>query len=814
MKKLILFLFFWNIVVEITLAQSGYGKISGTITDIRGQALLGVAVGLILPSDSSTVKSTISDENGRFVIQHIPNNTYLLVCSYLGYETYKTVPLKIDSYHTSIALPMIVMLKKNILLKEVSVTASKPLIQHKTDRTIVNVDAMGTAAGSNILEVIDKSPGVMTDVNGDITLNGKGSVLVLIDERPTYLSAQELSGYLGSIPAGVVERIELISNPSARYDAANGAIINIVLKKNKIEGFNGNLDLGYNQGYYSRINDVLNLNYRKNKVSVFSNLSFNRSRNFNEETLHRSFYNPDKSLESEIVSDKRYSYLSNGLSVRLGTDYFASPKTTIGFLLAGTTRPKNDQQTFSGMQTDSNLRPENTTDGFSDGSYKWKSGGINFNFKHRFDTTGTTLSADLDYIIYKSDGNQTLTDREKYTDSSNYSSHTILYDLPSQINIYAVKTDFTHPFNSSSRFDAGLKNSLVRTNNSTNQFNLMGEDFVPYYRNFDHFIYLENINAAYASLSKEWGKWAIQSGLRVENTIAYGHLLGNTEVRDSDFHKSYTHFFPDLYLTYHMDPQKLQTLTLSYNKRIRRPNYQQLNPFLLEQDQYTYTAGNPYLLPHLIHNISVKYSFKSIFEITLDYSYINRLIQTLTQGSGDSMITKPENFGTNYSYNLIPYLSLHPVRFWNLQISGILFYLVNKGDAFGQMIENKAISGEVEVNNHFMLGKGWEMELYGFYASEHLGGQSVADPFWKADASLRKKISNKAAIRLKVDDIFHTLKLHQTILGLPDQSASRIGFSDTRVIGLSFDYKFGNQGSTKKRNHTNGGAEDEKSRVD
>ncbi|HEY4788893.1 MAG TPA: carboxypeptidase regulatory-like domain-containing protein, partial [Bacteroidales bacterium] len=446
MKRLILFLFFWNIVVEITLAQSGYGKINGTITDIHGQALLGVAVGLILPSDSSTVKSTISDENGRFVIQHIPNNTYLLVYSYLGYETYKTVPLKIDSYHTSIALPMIVMLKKNILLKEVSVTASKPLIQHKTDRTIVNVDAMGTAAGSNILEVIGKSPGVMIDVNGDITLNGKGSVLVLIDERPTYLSAQELSGYLSSIPAGVVERIELIGNPSARYDAANGAIINIVLKKNKIEGFNGNLDLGYNQGYYSRTNDALNLNYRKNKVSVFSNLSFNRSRNFNEETLHRSFYNPDKSLESEIVSDKRYSYLSNGLSVRLGTDYFASPKTTIGFLLAGTTRPKNDQQTFSGMQTDSNLRPENTTDGFSDGSYKWKSGGINFNFKHRFDTTGTTLSADLDYIIYKSDGNQTLTDREKYTDSSDYSSHTLLYDLPSQINIYAVKTDFTHPF--------------------------------------------------------------------------------------------------------------------------------------------------------------------------------------------------------------------------------------------------------------------------------------------------------------------------------------------------------------------------------
>ena len=800
--------------VEVANCQSVNGRITGVITNLQNQPLLGVNIRLILQNDSSTIKMTRSDENGKFFIDNLYGDTYLLVCSYIGYNKYVSIPISIDNNHSSIVLPLIVLTSQDVNLNEVVVSARKPLIQHKIDRTILNVDAMTTSSGSNVMEVIGKSPGVMVDSDGDITLEGKGNVLVLIDDKPTYLSTQDLSSYLRSLPAGLVDRLELISNPPARYDAASSAIINIVLKKNKSEGINGGLSLGIIKGNLLRSNDALNLNYRNSKLNIFNSLSYGRDQNFKNEITRRYFYNPDNSLESNLEKNSKYRFLSNSSNLRTGIDYSISKKTTVGLLLTGNTRPKTDNQIYSANQVEDSTNHTNSSAGYSNGKYTWKNAGINLNLLNKFDSIGTALTTDIDYIFYKSGGNQILENQNYYPESYLNNSYTLMYDLPSQINIYSIKTDYTHPINDKTRIDAGFKSSFVSTDNTTDLFDLVGNGFQPNLHNSNHFIYKENINAAYVNFSREYNRWAFQAGIRIENTRASGHLFGNEAIHDSVFFKNYIHIFPSIYLSHKLDPAGNNSILLHYDTRIRRPNYQQLNPFSLMVDQYTYSEGNPYLIPHYTNNVSIKYSYKHIVEVTFNYGHINRIIQTLTKASGDILISKPENFGTNYSYNLIPYISLNPIKNWNLQVSGILFYLVNKGNAFGQMIENKVISGELEINNQIDLGKGWKAELNGFYASKHIGGQSITGSFWRLDAGLQKSVfKDKGSIRIKIDDIFYTLVHHETIIGLPDQSAFRTSYTDTRALGISFNYRFGNQGNSKKRNHNAGGAEDEKDRV-
>jgi hypothetical protein len=814
MKKIAFLMFcFWMISIEFVLCQPDKGMITGFITDLQNQPLFGVNIRLLNQSDSLTIRTTTSDEKGKFVIDKLSQNTYLLVCSYIGYNKYLSLPLTIDTKHPFIVLPVIGLSQADVNLRVVVVAASKPLIQHKIDRTIVNVDAMSTAAGSNIIELISKSPGVIVDSDGDISLNGKGNVLILIEGKTTYLSVKDLAAYLKSLPAGLVDRLELMSNPSSKYDAASSAIINIVLKKYKSEGFIGGVSLGYIRGKYSRSNDALNINYRNGKYNLFSSLSYGRDQNFRKETTQRNFYMPYFSSPSSLVQNNAYVFSSNSYNLRTGVDYLISPKTTIGLQLTGNTRPKTDNQVYSSNQVDDSLRLIKSTTGNSSGKYKWKNAGINLNFQQKFDSTGTILSTDLDYILYTSGGNQLFINRYFNSKADLNSSNTTKYDLPSRINIFSAKTDYTYPINDKTRFEAGFKSSFVTTDNTTDWFDLAGMKFLPNYSNSNHFIYKENINAIYASLSKEWNRWAFQTGLRVENTRAYGHLLSNPAVGDSVFFKNYTHLFPSIYLSYKIDPSGNNVILFNFDTRIRRPSYQQLNPFLLMQDNYTYTSGNPNLIPHFTTNLSLKYSYKNIIDVTFNYGHINRIIQTLTQESGDILISKPENFGTNYSYNLVPYVSLNPVKNWDLQVSGILFYLVNKGNAFGQMIENSVITGELEINNQLDLGKGWKAELNGFYASKHIGGQSISDPVWRLDAGLLKSVlKDRGTIRIKIDDIFNSLIRQETILGLPDQSAYRKSYADTRAFGVAFNYRFGNQSSSKKRNHSTG-AEDEKGRV-
>lgn len=785
-------------------AQSGPGQISGVIRDLQNKALDGTTVILQNEADTVVRTSRIAGSAGDFSFRNLQNGNYRLSCTRIGFQAYRLNHLTIDQNHPTITLPAIILQPSaGQSLKEVTITAKKPLIEQKLDRTVVNVDAMISAAGSNTLEALSKSPGVIVDASDNISLNGKSGVLVLIDDRPTYLSGQDLAAYLRSLPAGTVDKLELIANPPARYDASGGAVINIVLKKNRAAGFNGGINMGYNQGVYGRSNDALNINFRTPKFNLFSNLSYSLDQNFSKETFSRYFYNTDGSLNSAALQDSYYQYRSGSWNGRLGMDFFVHPNTTLGLMLTGNTRPRTDLLTYTNSGYGAGMQLDSVGRGHTSGQYQARNGGINLNMLHKFDGKGTALTADLDYLHFANDGDQLAFSDQPYR-----------FLLPSNINIYSGKADYTQPLGKKGEFDVGVKSSGVSTDNQLQWFNQDATGFLPDYGKTNHFRYSENINAAYVNLKKEWARWGIQTGLRVENTHASGHQLLNPAISDSSFTKNYTHLFPSAYLSYKLDSAGNNTLILSYNERIRRPGYQQLNPFLFYHDPYTYTSGNPNLVPYYNQYIALKYTYKQYIGVTAGYSIGNNESQSLTTASGAVLTTRPFNFINNRTYSLVPYFSMSPVRWWTFRLNAVLLYILNKGTADGVVIRQKANVHEIETSNELQLGHDWSAEVDGFFPGKQTFGQSKGNKAgYNISGGIRKSVLNgQGSISLNVNDLFSKFNSGIQTIGINQVNAFSTRATDSRRVGGSFAYRFGKAANARKHND-NGSAEDEKGRT-
>jgi hypothetical protein len=810
--------FIFLLMVLLTAAASAQntdGGISGVVKDIQGNAVAGATIHLKSLADTLQQRTTAADGYGAFSFKNMASSRYVLTCTGVGYLRFTSPAITLDAAHRTVDLPAIVLLSSGSqTLKAVTIVSKKPLIEQRIDRTIVNVDAMISAAGSNTLEVLAKAPGVYVDPNGDIQLNGKGGVLVLINDKQTYLSVPDLAAYLRSLPAALVDKIELMSNPSSKYDAAGSAVINLLLKKNDSPGFNGNVSLSYVRGVDARSNNAFMFNYRAMQVNVFGSLSYNKDANFTNSSGSRTFDDNIGALQSTLLLNSRYTYQSDSWNGRAGLDYTVSPNTTLGILLTGNTRPKTDQLNYTTRQYNAAGQPDTLSNGSTNGNYQWKSGGVNLNLLHKFDQNGQKLTADIDYIRYQSDGAQLSPTASYNGNDSLTSSSTYLYQLPSDINIYSIKTDYTLPLAGKARIDAGLKSSLVNTDNQNDWFDQSGNTFIPDYPKTNHFIYRENVNSIYLSATREWKRWGIQAGLRAEHTLADGQQTGNAAVPDSSFAKNYTHVFPSLYLSHKLDSAGNNTIILSYGVRVRRPNYQQLDPFLFYINPYTYTAGNPNLNPQYNHIYELKYAYKQYFGFAFDYFRIDGIVYNITQLTGNTFITRPENFGTNSSVNLNAYVSVSPLKGWDINANFLLYNLTNKGNAYGVLINDNHTTGEFEVSNQFQFSRGWSAEFNYFYHGKGYGGQTTAGPISNTSAGIQKKILNgNGTIRLKADDIFRTLVNRSVTTGLGQATAINTSEWDTRLLGLSFSYRFGKAANARKSNHNAGGAGDEQGRT-
>lgn len=789
----------------IALAQQQQVKITGT-------TLPAATVQLLKSSDSVIVEKTVADADGKFTMAVSNEGKYFLMAEALGFEKKYGAPfdLKLNEQQPEQILTLSRITKQ---IEAVTVTAKKPLVEYKLDKTILNVDAMVSNTGATALEALEKAPGVIVDKDGKISLKGKQGVVVLLDGKRSYMSGQELSAYLSGLPASTIQNIELMSNPSSKYDAeGNAGIININTKKIKQKGFNGSASLSYGQGFYSKTNNSLNLNYRINKWNFFTNVSANYRKEFQDLNINRKYFDGNKNLSAAFAQITKKNKERTYLSSKIGADYYANKNTIIGVLLTGNSAPSSEFGSSLSLLKNKNFLVDSMVDASRSEKSTWHNAGVNLNLRHTIDTAGTEITADIDVIQYKSTSDQYFDNAILNADKSFRYNDILVGDLPSTINIYSGKVDYTHPLPKNVKLDAGLKLSYVNTNNMANYYNVENDVRSIDWTKTNHFTYQENINAAYLNASTEIKKWGIQIGLRAENTNLEGNQFGNPlpSHPDSSFTRSYTNLFPTTYFSYKLNPKN--NFGFSYGRRINRPDYEDLNPFLFFLDKYTSERGNPFLRPVYAHVFEISHNYGRMFNSTLNYTHSKDLINGSFFEEGYNIINSRDNFGSSDNLSLAVNFNKKITKWWQMMVYNELSYQQLKGISTDKDLKIETTIYSANLNNQFKFNSGWSAELGGFYRSRGRDGQIQVNQLMQFQAGVKKEVlKGKGSINLGVRDFTGPMN----VTGNLNFAVTQADFSqksDSRVITLGFNYRFGKPIKGTKSKKT-GGADAEQNRV-
>lgn len=783
--------------------------VKGTVMDENNKPLPSATVMLLNAADSSVVKMSASDKSGAFEFE-VKNGRYIIGITSVGFNKSYSELFEVSDNTKNIELNAIGMTAQPKSMQGVVVTSRKPLIEQKIDKTVVNVDASITNVGNSALEVLEKSPGITVDKDGNISLKGKQGVIVMIDGRQTYLSGADLANLLRSMNASQMEQVEIMTNPSAKYDAAgNSGIINIKTKKNKQVGYNGTVTLGYGQGRYPKVNEGISFNYRKNKVNLFTSLSHNFRKSFNELTIDRRFRNEStKEIVSYFDQQANVKLKANTYTGKLGVDYYVSKKTTLGFTLNGYL---NENQIINFNTND--VKPVNGTNSqlrsLAIVNPDWNNLGSNFNLRHAFDTTGREISFDVDYLQYSTDVLQEL--RSSYYSNGilNKKPDTLFGETPQDIKIFTAKTDYVKPLNKGAKLELGAKTSFVKTQNDARYDSLINGSLVYDNGRNNNFSYDENVNAAYINYSRPLGKkFTMQLGLRMENT----NMKGIQKVKNQQFDTSYVQLFPAAFVQYKLNEKN--SFGLSYGRRINRPDYKDLNPFEVLIDPYTIEKGNPGLIPQTSHNIEFSHTYNNFLTTVVNYTRTTDIIQQVFEqiSSQNKTFITWDNIATHRQIGISITASKQLNKWWSGSI-----YTNLASNKFSGVVDNQYVtintpSFMANVSQQFRWGKGWGAEISGLYINKVVEGVILINSFGKLDMGISKQIlKGKGTLRMNVNDLLYT----QIINGGSRYNDIDINFNikqDTRVFNIGFTYRF-SKGKTNGAPRKSGSASDEEKRV-
>lgn len=792
-------------------AQNG-GKVSGSIMDTTQKIIESATISLLQAKDSSTIKFAVSTKEGKYAFEGVADGAYLVSVTAIGHQKGFSPLFVISTENYEVQLGTIDLVPLPKSMGAVIVVARRPLVEQKIDRTIINVEASVTNVGSSALEVLEKSPGISVDKDGNISLKGKAGVMVMVDGRPTQLSGADLANLLRSMNASQLDQVEIMTNPPARFDAAgNAGIINIKTKKTKMAGYNGSFNVSYGQGMQLKMNEGLNLNYRQAKWNLFTNLSHAYRENRQFLDIQRNFINETtKDVVSHFDQQARMKGSRSSYNGKIGADYFATKNTTFGVVLSGFSSPSTFQNRNQINIYDHNNVLTRETRALSLQQESWENFSTNLNFRQVLDTSGKELTADLDYITYNANNNQSLSNYYfTFKGETAQKGDTLYGHLPQQISIYSGRVDYTMPIKGGARFEAGLKTSFVATDNNAVYDTVHNSVIIRDQNRSNHFQYKENINAAYVNLSRPLSKkWSGQLGLRLENTVAKGNQLTTKET----FNRNYTQLFPTAFLQYTADQKN--TFVLNYGRRIRRPNYESLNPFIQFLDRYTYQQGNPNLKPQFSHNIEISHTFKGFLTTTLNYTKTNDIIQQVLDQNDATNETyvKQDNIANQRQFGLAVSLNKPLTKWWTSSLYANVFHNRFEGNINHTLVMVDAASLMLNGSHQFKLNKTLTAELSGWFRTAGVEGVIIAGQMGGLNAGLSQQIMNdKGTIRLNIRDIFYT----QQFRGAAKYANVDARFqerSDSRVATIGFTYRFskGKVGGVKRRASS---ANDEQNRV-
>ncbi len=797
------------LTITATYAGAKDSVITGKVQDDQGISLPGAHILLRSAANGTPVKMDITDSNGHFLLEVPANGAYELSVTMTGMQSHIQ---QITPEADTVNIPVITMKPESWTLENVTVRAQKPMIEVQADKIVVNVENSILSAGASALEILGRSPGVRVDQNDQISLKGRPGVTIMIDGRIVPVSGTDLAEILKSMPSASIEKIEIISNPGARYDAAGTAgIINIRTKKDQRMGVNGTANVSYTQGIYPKTAAGGTLSYRNKKVSLYTNYNYSYRYWFNHLMLDRRFY--DTATGQQLF---RYDQDNSSLfdfsnhTGALGLDYRASKKTTTGLALNGSNNrfnPKADNASSALGPSDEVLYYFHTTGKHRNQYYN---AAANAYLRHAFDDKGTELNADADYAIYSNNSRQYFVTSYTTAAGAMYQPDYLLKsNLTGQTQIRSFKAGYTRLLPHDYHMDAGVKTSYVTADNKPLFYEMQQGTYELDTKRSNHFLYNENINAAYLNVKRDKEKWGIQLGLRAEHTGADWQQKTTGQQYDT----GYIQLFPSLAVQRHITQQHDLGLTLS--RRIERPNYQQLNPFKFFIDKTTYREGYPYLKPALSYVAELSHTFRQQFITTFTYSITDNVITEVIQPSDheDSVTVQThKNLRRMTFLGISGAYSMQIARWWTNVTGYNAYYAFYEGFLANTDLRNGRPTFDLNTNNSFILPAGFSAELGFWYQARQLYGFMDVQPVWMLNAGIQRHfLDRQATLRLNVQDIFWT--------GYPKATSTYTGYQedfvairDTRQATISFTYRFGNKSAAPLRQRS-GGAEEEKRRA-
>ncbi|MFC6999631.1 outer membrane beta-barrel family protein [Rufibacter roseus] len=798
MNHFLLFLIAMGCMIQASFGQTA-GSLTGLVVDDKGEPLSYGTVTLHKAPDASLVTGEAIDVQGNFKMKAPASGKYFLRISAMGFANQDLPVFEVTTASFSKDFGKIALKQDSEVLQEVTVEGMRPMIDHQADKMVVNVEGTAMAAGNTAYDVLTKMPGVWVDQDGNIQLNGQQGARVMINGKLTYLDGKQLQTMLQSMPAENLKNFEIITNPSAKHDAEGTAgIININLKKNQLDGLNGSVYGGYQFNKEHGYNGGASINLKQGKWSSFATADLSQRPRMREFTMNRNFAKAESDKQMLLTGGEDGMQYSQ--SIRIGTDYDFNSNHSLGGSVS-LARSTTDNLFFT--TTTSNLQSSTGPEvnrSVNNNDSKFANATANLHYQGKLDSLGTSLSADVDVvrITDKSFGTFRLTPEGANNSNAGY---LLENDNPTSYSIYSAKVDFVRPLPQlKGKFEGGLKGSYVRSDNAINFFEINDIQRTPIANRTDHFIYDENIYAAYANFNTALGsKWSLQTGLRSEYTRSKGHSVPTKATN----RREYLDFFPSIFLSQQVSEN--YQISYNYSRRINRPRYNNLNPFTLIIDNGTEATGNPHLKPQYTNSFQMTQTFKKSYNLVLGYSQSK---DAMSEVPVPNLETKKITFQQrNVESEFMNATLVTPVTVsskWNFNNNITLAYQKYTTVLPDITINNEQVSVFAQTNHNVMLPNKFRLEVSGGYQGAGVFNVYRTLPSYWVDLGVKKSfLKDQLDVTLTATDLFASRKMRGT--STVDGTTNEIDmYHYNRGIRLNLRYRFnkGEKFEMKRRNNS------------
>lgn len=776
------------LLCAIAMTQMAYANkqsvLRGKVINQDQEPVAGASVYLLAANDRTVLKTAITDDNGLYGLVDYPACNCLVEVTAIGYTTAETAVF--TGTGADMELPIIELQKSSETLEAVTVRRELPLIQHSNGKLVMNVENSSVSAGNNAFEVLQRAPGVHIDKDDNISLMGQQGVNVTIDGRPTYMTGDQLATFLKSTDGSQIKSIEVSSTRSAKDDAEGTAgIINITMKKNRLEGFNGTFVASAAQGEKFRANSSVNLNYKKNNTTFFGNYAYTDNNRLSDFQIQRIIADEaDQTAFNQLAKFINHERTHN---YRVGIEQSTSERNVFTVQFSGNNNAddqENPSTTWMGPNynvVDSLMRTDSRSDeGFDRYTFN-ANNQLTVGEKGKFTT-------DVDYSFFKT--NQGI----DYDYHTYYPDMTYIYAPEYErslsnvdIRILAAKADYTQPI-WKGNLETGLKYSNVQTENAIKFDNLINDSWQNNINRTNDFNYTEQIMAAYVDYATQIKKFGIKLGLRGEYTMSDG--VSPTE--EKQVKRDYLDLFPSASLSYNMHENHV--FALGYSRKVSRPNYRFLNPFTHYIDKRTSQRGNPYLNPQYTHGFTLNYSLMKMFNIAFGHDLtLDAMVESMGQDteSKETWVTR-ENLGrqnTSYINLTIP---ARISTFWTMYNNLTGIYMHFKGPIAGYDINQGSAFLQGNSTSTFRILPALSAELALRYNSPFLYNVYRINSRFNTDIGVTYNFNDqRSSLKLAMTDVFHSN--HNNLSTDFEEFNSKIfQYHDSQTFRVTFNYKFGN----------------------